>query len=39
MGIRVRELVKEVCKRNSVEISRGHVLRDHVHLFVSVPPH
>ena len=38
MGIRVRELVKEVCKRNSVEILRGHVSRDHVHLFVSAPP-
>ena len=39
VGIRVRELVIEVCKRNNVEILRGHVSRDHVHLFVSVPPH
>ena len=39
VGIRVRELVIEICKRNNVEILRGHVSRDHVHLFVSVPPH
>ncbi|MGC1204026.1 MAG: IS200/IS605 family transposase [Flavobacteriaceae bacterium] len=39
VGIRVRELVREVCKSNDVEILRGHVSEDHVHLFVSVPPH
>ena len=39
VGIRVRELVREICKGNSVEILRGHVSKDHVHLFVSVPPH
>ncbi len=39
VGIRVRELVREICKRQDVEIIRGHVSRDHVHLFVSVPPH
>lgn len=38
-GIRVRELVREICKRNNVEILKGHVSKDHVHLFVSVPPH
>ncbi len=39
VGIRVRELVREICKRQDVEIIRGHVSREHVHLFVSVPPH
>ncbi len=39
IGIRVRELVREICKRQDVEIIRGHVSREHVHLFVSVPPH
>mgnify|MGYP000669308798 FL=1 len=39
VGIRVRELVREICKTNNVEILRGHVSQDHVHLFVSVPPH
>lgn len=31
--------IREVCKRNNAEILRGHVSRDHVHLFVSVPSH
>lgn len=39
VGIRVRELIREICKTNEVEIFRGHVSEDHVHLFVSVPPH
>ena len=36
---RVRELVIEVCKANEVEIMQGHVGGDHVHLYVSAPPH
>jgi len=39
VGIRVRELIREICKNNDVEILKGHVSEDHVHLFVSVPPH
>ncbi len=35
---RVLELIREVCKANEVEIIKGHVSVDHVHLFVSVPP-
>ena len=33
-----REIIREVCKANDVEIIKGHVSQDHVHLFVSVPP-
>jgi putative transposase len=36
---RVRELVRGICKEHEVEILKGHVSKDHVHLFVSVPPH
>lgn len=36
---RVRELVRQICKENDVEIIKGHVSKDHVHLFVSIPPH
>ena len=36
---RVRELIREICRSQDVEILKGHVSRDHVHLFVSVPPH
>jgi putative transposase len=36
---RVRDLIREICKSTDVEIIKGHVSRDHVHIFVSVPPH
>ena len=35
----LRELIREICKSMDVEIIRGHVSKDHVHLFVSVPPY
>ena len=35
---RVRELIREICRAYDVEIIKGHVSKDHVHLFVSVPP-
>ena len=37
--MRVRELVREICLANEVQILKGHIFRDHVHLFVSAPPH
>jgi len=36
---RLRDLIREICKANDVEILRGHISKDHVHIFVSVPPH
>ena len=36
---RVRELIRGICREHEVEIIKGHVSRDHVHLFVSMPPH
>ena len=38
VGIRLRELVREVCRTNEIEILQGHVSRDHVHILVSAPP-
>jgi putative transposase len=35
---RARELIREICRARDVEILKGHVSRDHVHIFVSVPP-
>ena len=35
---RVRALIREICKANDVEILRGHISKDHIHIFVSVPP-
>ena len=36
---RVRDLIREICKAREVEIIKGHVSSDHVHVFLSVPPH
>lgn len=36
---RARELIRQNCKSLDVEIIKGHVSKDHIHLFVSVPPH
>ncbi len=38
VSIRVRELLKKICEENKVQIIKGHVAKDHVHMFVSVPP-
>jgi putative transposase len=39
VGERVRDLIRGICKEHEVEILKGHISSDHVHLFVSVPPH
>ena len=38
VGLRLRELIREVCRTMDIEIVRGHVRPDHVHLMLSVPP-
>jgi putative transposase len=38
VGLRLRELVREVCRTNDIEILQGAVSRDHVHVFLSCPP-
>jgi putative transposase len=38
VGIRVRDLIREICQTNNIQIIRGHVSKDHVHLFLSMPP-
>ena len=37
-ALRTRELIREICFAHSVDILKGHVSKDHVHLLVSVPP-
>jgi putative transposase len=39
VAIRVREITRQICAEYEVEILKGHISKDHVHLFVSVPPH
>jgi putative transposase len=36
---RAREIIKQICKENEVEILQGHIRPEHVHLVVSIPPH
>ena len=38
VGNRVRELIREVCAANYVDIVSGSVSLDHVHLLLGVPP-
>ena len=37
-GTRVRDLIREICAADQVQIIKGHVSKDHVHIFVSMPP-
>jgi putative transposase len=38
LGFRVRELIRQTCEHLEIEIIRGVVSKDHVHLLVSAPP-
>ena len=35
---RTRALIRSICERYQVEIMQGHISRDHIHIFVSIPP-
>src|SRR3954447_23529801 len=39
VGVRLRPIVREIGSELEVAILKGHVSVDHVHLFVSCPPH
>jgi putative transposase len=39
VGQRLRKLVRDICGEHEVKIIKGHISSDHVHLFVSCPPH
>ena len=36
--MRLRELIRQTCATLDVQIEKGHIAADHVHLLVSVPP-
>ncbi len=38
VGYQVRDLIREICRTFNVQILKGHVSSDHVHLFISCPP-
>ena len=37
--LRVREIIRQVCGEMGVTINNGALSRDHVHMFVEIPPH
>ena len=39
VGRDLRELIREICRTQDIEILEGHVRPEHVHLLLSVPPH
>jgi len=38
VAMKVRDLIREICRANDIDILKGHVRPDHVHLLLSVPP-
>lgn len=38
VAMRVRDLIREIYRANDIDILKGHVRPDHVHLLLSVPP-
>ncbi len=34
----IRDIIKDLCKWKGVEILEGHMMADHVHLLLSIPP-
>ncbi len=39
IGVRLRELIRQICSSMDIQIIKGHVSRDHVHVMMSVPPY
>ena len=38
VGLRIRDIIRQVCESNDIQIIKGRVSRDHVHLYISYPP-
>ena len=38
VALRLRDIIRQICLEHEVEILKGHVSKEHVHLFVSCPP-
>jgi putative transposase len=39
IGLRARDLIRQTCEHLEIEILKGVISKDHVHLLVSAPPH
>ena len=38
VGVRLREMLRETCSSLDVNVEKGHISSDHVHMLLSVPP-
>jgi len=38
VGYRTREIIRQVCDQNDIQIISGAISKDHVHLYISYPP-
>ena len=38
IGIRIREIIRQICDLKDIQIIKGAVSKDHVHIYVSYPP-
>ena len=38
IALEVRRLIREICRSRDIEIVKGHIRSDHVHLLLDVPP-
>lgn len=38
VGLRARDIIREICGELDVRILKGHLSADHVHLMLSIPP-
>ena len=34
----IRDILKQLCSYKGVEIIEGHIMPDHIHMLVSIPP-
>ncbi len=38
ISIRIREIIRQICDSKDIQIIKGNVSLDHVHVYVSYPP-
>ncbi len=38
VGMRIRDIIRQTCEVNDIEIIQGRVSKNHIHLYVSYPP-
>ena len=38
VGLRTKDIIRQICDQNGIEIIKGVVSKNHVHLYISYPP-